>query len=391
MRCDNCGVTIPRNARICCTCMTVIPHEGETIEQAREIAKAQCAKMLQQAQWELVKEERAEEERAKTARASVLQPDAIKAGAVQPSVAQTTGGQTSRVHEPVQGAVNDPIAQQPPVQLPTLAHGAEHVSQQNMVAMPHGMPAVSNGIPAVAARSQQEFAQKPAKASTSALAITSLVCGIVAIGTSFLPIVNNVSFFVALIGLAFAIAGLVSTRKKGKKGQGMAVAGTILAIVSIFIVLASQSYYGSVIDQFRTGLQQGQKPVSTSSQNADYSHMPIGQSVTLENGLTISVNSVSVESRQYGSGSITRINVSYTNNGSSNADFNMFDWKAEDQSGAIRMITAYGGGGSDLSSGDLTPGGSVTGDIFYDGNDISKIYYYSNALIQQSSEICWIV
>lgn len=47
-------------------------------------------------------------------------------------------------------------------------------------------------------------APSPAPQGTSAMAITGLVVGIVALGTSFLPIINNVSFFIGLVGLVLA-------------------------------------------------------------------------------------------------------------------------------------------------------------------------------------------
>ena len=48
------------------------------------------------------------------------------------------------------------------------------------------------------------------KQPRSALAIAGLVLGILGLVTSLLPFINNVSFFVALIGAALAIAGLVT-------------------------------------------------------------------------------------------------------------------------------------------------------------------------------------
>lgn len=83
----------------------------------------------------------------------------------------------------------------------------------------------------------------------SGLAIAGMVLGIVAIATSFLPIINNGSFFLALIGLIFAIVGMVSIRKGKSSGMGMAVAGLVLSIVAIVVVLGSQAFYSAVIDE----------------------------------------------------------------------------------------------------------------------------------------------
>lgn len=86
------------------------------------------------------------------------------------------------------------------------------------------------------------------QAPQSAMAITGFVVGVIALLTSFIPIVNNISFFMALLALAFAIVGLVSTHRKTRRGKGLAVAGVIIAVLSGAIVLGSQSFYSAALD-----------------------------------------------------------------------------------------------------------------------------------------------
>lgn len=92
----------------------------------------------------------------------------------------------------------------------------------------------------------QANTQPPKK---SGLAIAGMVLGIVAIATSFLPIINNGSFFLALVGLVFVIVSMLGIRKGKSSGMGMAVAGLVLSIVAIVVVLGSQAFYGAVIDE----------------------------------------------------------------------------------------------------------------------------------------------
>ena len=54
---------------------------------------------------------------------------------------------------------------------------------------------------------------------TSAMAVTSLVLGIIGIATSFLPIINNGSFFLGILGVIFGIVGIVGINKGKKKGK----------------------------------------------------------------------------------------------------------------------------------------------------------------------------
>lgn len=83
----------------------------------------------------------------------------------------------------------------------------------------------------------------------SGMAVAGLVLGVVALATSFLPIVNNLSFIIALVGLVLAIVGTVATVRGKKRGKGMAIASVVLNALALVIVLATQSMYSSAIDE----------------------------------------------------------------------------------------------------------------------------------------------
>lgn len=87
------------------------------------------------------------------------------------------------------------------------------------------------------------------KKPTSGLAIAGLVLGILAIVTSLIPIINNGSFILALIGLVLGVVGLIGIRKGTKGGKGIAIAAIVLTIVSIVLVLISQQVYSAAIDK----------------------------------------------------------------------------------------------------------------------------------------------
>lgn len=91
--------------------------------------------------------------------------------------------------------------------------------------------------------------QIPGAKGKSAAAIVGLVLGIIALVTSFVPIVNNFSFILALIGVVFAVVGLVGTLRGKKGGKGLAIASTIVNVLALVIVLATQSMYSAAIDE----------------------------------------------------------------------------------------------------------------------------------------------
>lgn len=80
----------------------------------------------------------------------------------------------------------------------------------------------------------------------SGFATASLVLGIIGLCTSFIPIVNNLSFILALIGILFAIVSLI--KKASKK---MAIAGIIICILTCYFTVKSQeATVNSINDAF---------------------------------------------------------------------------------------------------------------------------------------------
>lgn len=82
---------------------------------------------------------------------------------------------------------------------------------------------------------------------TSAAAIVGLVLGILAIVTSWIPIVNNLSGILAMVGLVFSIVGVVGTARGKKGGRGLAVAALVLNALSLVIVLGLQSAWSAAL------------------------------------------------------------------------------------------------------------------------------------------------
>lgn len=77
----------------------------------------------------------------------------------------------------------------------------------------------------------------------SGFATAGLVLGIIGGCTSFIPIVNNLSFVLALLGIVF---GIVSLAKRASKGQ--AIAGIIICILAIIITINSQRALSDSLD-----------------------------------------------------------------------------------------------------------------------------------------------
>ena len=82
----------------------------------------------------------------------------------------------------------------------------------------------------------------------SGLCTAGLVLGIVGVCTSFIPIINNLSFIMGVLAIIF---GLVSITKASR---GKMLATVILGIVAIVITLGAQKVASDALDTFSNSL-----------------------------------------------------------------------------------------------------------------------------------------
>ena len=231
--------------------------------------------------------------------------------------------------------------------------------------------------------------------SKSGLGIAGFVLGIIALVTSFLPIINTFSAVLAVVGLMLALVGTIACVKGRKAGKGLSIAGAVMNAIAFIVVLATQSMYSSAIDDAFSGTSVApqpatQQPASTASAGdaADSSQTAAaGNSIKLKNGLVLTVDGVVTGLQNYDGTPITQVSVTYQNNANSQASFNPYDWKAEDAQGAQRSQAFYSDGDNELHSGTLAAGGTVSGNLYFEG-DVVKVLY-ENAFFGRGSDVSW--
>jgi hypothetical protein len=97
-----------------------------------------------------------------------------------------------------------------------------------------------------------------------------------------------------------------------------------------------------------------------------------GETVTMDD-VQVTSTALTPVKPQYSDSSYLCTTVTYVNGGKDSASFNAFDWKLQDPQGASRDNT-FGGSDNTLNSGDLAPGGTVTGDVCFDDPGASGTY-----------------
>lgn len=175
----------------------------------------------------------------------------------------------------------------------------------------------------------------------SGLATAGMVLGIIAISTSFIPIINNASFIMGILAIIFGIIPIIKKSSKGK-----AITALILGILSLVITLSLQNSWSNSLDELSNELD------TMSGENTEevlkYANVSFGDFVakTDEYGFTE-----------------TKVIVTVTNTSDEKKSFD-FTVEAVDSNGT-RIETDY------IYATDLASGQSQTFEIFtYVSDDI---------------------
>lgn len=142
---------------------------------------------------------------------------------------------------------------------------------------------------------------KTESVSKSGLATAGLVIGIIAVLLSAVPIINNFAALLAVFALIFGIIGLVQTKKGRRKNRGVAISGTVLAVVALVVVFASQAFYGAALDS--AGKEFNKSMDTATGKNTDQ---------LLKTDVSIELGTFSATTDQYGLNT-TELPITVTN------------------------------------------------------------------------------
>ena len=207
----------------------------------------------------------------------------------------------------------------------------------------------------------------------SALAVTALVLGIISLLLSWVPILNNLIFILALIATVVAIVAVVQTRpNKAHRGSGMAITSLVISILAIVVVFGSQAMYAKAIDE-AFGAASVAPSAGASSSSSGVASQPAEASkasedsnvAQLKNGkVTIEVKKVEKSVNDYEGKSTVAATLVITNNDTSN--LNPFEYRVQAFQNKVELDTAVyfdakPEGYEPMSAlKELQPGGSMT-------------------------------
>lgn len=103
------------------------------------------------------------------------------------------------------------------------------------------------------------------KKPTSGLAVAALVTGIIALVSSFVPLLNLLSFPFVVLAIVFGAIGVWQTVKGTKAGKGLAIAGLVLGVLGLLVTVVM---YGGAAASSEGG-DGAQAPGASAQQQAD--------------------------------------------------------------------------------------------------------------------------
>ena len=102
------------------------------------------------------------------------------------------------------------------------------------------------------------------------LGILATIFGAIALLGSWIPFINYLSFFIAIVALILGIIGLIVNLKKRKT---MAIIGTSLAIVSVVLFFTAQVLYANVYKEFAREFNRSYSEASASMEREEESDL----------------------------------------------------------------------------------------------------------------------
>lgn len=103
------------------------------------------------------------------------------------------------------------------------------------------------------------------KQERKVLGILAIIFGGIALLGSWMPIINNLSFVIAILALILGLIGLAINRKRPKM---LAIIGTVLAVVSMVIVIATQLMYARALNDAAKNVEETVSSVSSSIESS---------------------------------------------------------------------------------------------------------------------------
>jgi hypothetical protein len=207
-------------------------------------------------------------------------------------------------------------------------------------------------------------APPPEPTKRNGFTITALALSLVGLVFALMPITGFLGFGAGLLAVLFALLA-VGRWRRGQASKGLTIAALVLAILTTVAGFFSMKMFFDIVDGFGrsdsppAAVGAPLAPADPAAGDSPAQHFTAGQTVDRD-GLQITAEPLRKVKPQYGDRMVCS-KVTYNNTGTDQAPFNVIDWKIQNPAGV--QSPAYMAQDGGLQSGQLAPGGSVTGDV----------------------------
>lgn len=201
------------------------------------------------------------------------------------------------------------------------------------------------------------------KKPTSGMAVAGLVLGIIALVSSFVPLLNLLSFPFVLLSIIFGAIGVWQTVKGSKGGKGLAIAGLVLGLLALVVTGVMYASAAAVADSAAS---------STASVAEGASETVAAEQDEGSAAYGVTIDGCRV-TEDYAGEAVAVVTYTFTNNSEDATSFVVALHPEVFQNG-VELNTAVGSNwDSETYLSDVKPGSSTTVEIGYQLGDMSDI------------------
>lgn len=204
------------------------------------------------------------------------------------------------------------------------------------------------------------------KKPTSGLAVASLVTGIIALFSAFVPLLNLLSFPFVILAIIFGAIGIWQASKGTKGGKGLAIAGLVLGVLGLLVTFAM--YGGAAAssdgaDANASGAAAGSDAPAI-EQEAASPEAAEGAGETAAASYAVSIDGCRV-AEDYRGNPVAVVTYTFTNNSDEDKSFALAVYPKVFQDG-VEIGTAIGTDwDSEKYMSDVKPGATTTVEVGY--------------------------
>ncbi|MBP2370238.1 DUF4352 domain-containing protein [Pseudonocardia parietis] len=231
--------------------------------------------------------------------------------------------------------------------------------------------------------------------------ITALVLALIGLVFGLIPFTGFIALILGALAVLFGLLGWARTRRGTANNPKMSAVGTALGAIAVALGIWGIVIVFQATDQLVQDLDQavnpapgviapvdGAAPVEAPVEDASIPEAPAGQTVSV-GPLDVTAADLKLLTDEFTDDQLCSA-VEYRNVGNGTASYNSFDWKLQDPNGVIHSSGIPFGAESPLNSGQLAPGGTVSGDVCFDAS-ASGAYQlqYASSMMAATPQATW--